>query len=228
MLQFRNIALTDTMSSFELRVVLGLFVLCVLQLFFVQAIKAPKLKTSSSGAVRRRVSSILTETAPVIETIEMGSLSRTLSTSTNSLVNMNLRISPSNSLNLQRAASSASININNSPSLMRESVVSHSQAAFPVLNQPSVHLPRNPTMIERMTPTFDKFKPAIGYLKTGGIAAAGAGGIITIINSMRTDGKPPSIEQIEEKLREAMHQTIETSTTMNQPEYHNPLGIQYK
>lgn len=222
------------MSSLELKFVFGLFVLCVLQSFFIEA-QHFKLFPKTKPAGRPIVLPGVPRNSLQSQRQNLGSAFSS-QTSLNSLTNVNLH-SSSSSLSspsiIRRTGSLPSLNIANSPSIMKEtSSISHSQAASVLNPIIPAQIQQNPSIAQRLIPNFGGMKPIGTYLKNGAIGVAATGGIVAIVHAINGNGhdekrRKPTEEEVIENLNRIGNGKNITTTTIR-PEYHNPLGIIYK
>lgn len=196
-------------SSFNRRIVFGLFVLCVLHSFPTEAHFKLFSKQSTSNTLRR---SHLTSpsTSQALESHRQRPLHSSSSSS-----------SAASTSDVYRSASSPTLNTANSPSLMQE-ISLHREAAS-TLNLGRVNIVRQNqqrTLLQRLKPNLERINSIGKYIKNGAIAAAGTGGIISIANafSNNSEKKENSSDEL------IVYAAPITSTTTEIPERHNPLG----
>lgn len=219
MLQFRNIVSTGKMSStFKLQFGFGLFVLCVFHSHYAEAqhFKASKVKLSTASESHGH--SVLSGLS------RSSSSSSSIFNSASSMVDVNLRRTPSFLSGIHPAVSITALNTHDSPSIMQRTVISNSQAASALNRAGSQQMLRNPSMMQRLIPNLNKVKTVGDYLKTGAIITAGTGGLITIVDSLKGNDRH-SIDG--NKKYETGTVNLNASAT-ERPEFHNPLGTQYK
>lgn len=228
-------------SSFELRFVFGLFVLCVFHSFSVEAMHKRPLSRSSSDAVRHRPLSGVLRTSQTLEshrlqpTFTAQETHRLLPrfpsrTSLSSMSNVNLRSpsssSSSSSAAIHRTVSSSSLNTANSPSMMREMSTSHRQAAT-LLNRVSLTHEQNPSLLQRALPNLGRIS-AVGksFLKNGALIAGGAGGVLIVAKAFNGDehNKENKSRKEEETLNEKQNMSKSITTTTRSPEMYNRIG----
>lgn len=154
----------------------GLFVLCVFNSFFVEAHFKMTVKSSPSTRIGPQLPAVPSSS----QTLNLHRTNPALSsqTSLTSMSEVNLRSPSSSSSNIYRSASSPSLNLGNSPSIMRE--MTHVQAAS-VLNSAGLsQLQRSPPIMHRMIPNMDSIRSVGKYVKTGALTVAAVGGAIDI------------------------------------------------
>lgn len=242
-----------TSSSFELKFVFGLFVLCGFQLFFTEAkFKLPKISSRrtpiSAPSVSRATISGLGVPSSVsqsLETLESRRLKPAFTSSQTSAADSlsdvvlyhetyPLSAPSSTSAVLRRVSSSpTSFNTANSPSIMRETTALHRQAAS-VLNAGRTVPYQNPSLLHRMIPNLENIKKVGNYLNSGAIAVAGTGGAITIVDAIKSDKHSDDNKEQEEKSESETDNANRPMdgnfffTSTKKPDYHNPLGDEYK
>lgn len=248
-------------SSFELKFVFGLFVLCVFQLFFTEAkfnlpritprppVIQPSIRRTqiSPPSVSRATTSGLGVPSSVsqsLQTLESHRLRPAFTSSQTSAADSMSDVvlyhepyplsapSASASATLHRTSSSpTSFNTANSPSIMREATVLHREAAS-VLNAGRTVPYQNPSLLHRIIPNLENIKKVGNYLKNGAIAVAGTGGAITIVDAIKGDEHSDEKKEGEEERKtDNANRTMDGKNifiSTKKPDYHNPLGDEYK
>lgn len=221
-------------SSFTLRIVFGLLVLCVFHLFHVDAQILKKILKSSSSSSSSSVSVLrgrvishplpaLPSTSQNVHTLHR--FNPALSPQTSIVRMPNRDIVPS----IHRSQSLHSINSGNLPSIMSE--ITHAEAAS-VLG--SLRLPppqivqQGPPIIHRLIPNFNNMRSAGKIMKIGALGLAGTGGALEIIDTVKGDkcceGKGEQ-KQEENIMSEKRNDDRKITTTEKSTEFTNRLGM---
>lgn len=231
-------------SSFESKIVFGLLVLCVFNSFLADAqlFKILQNPLRSRTAIQQTPSIPLTrQTSNLLARSQLATISVTQQQTSNALVrshpvyssqsslnsNMNLNLPSSGSSNILRSVSLPSLNSAGSRPLMRQ--ITHAEAALGLSQLgalPSIQLnsAASAPIMHRMMPNLNNMGK---YLQNGAIAAAGAGGVIQIIEAINGDECCEKIiQRKEEENIESEKRTSDRKNTpvTESPEFYNRVG----
>lgn len=214
-------------SSYELRIVIGLIVLCVFNSFFVEAQGRNLFKKVFKINPSAKIPPTLSPQKFNLHVLKPDHSSQTV---INSMTSVNLQSKspiPSTSTNLHRSASSPLLNKADSPSIIKEMSTTdlHKQAAIALNRNIRVSLPRqnNPSFLQRALPDMKKLsKIGKTYIKNGAITAAGVGGVVIVVKAVI--GNEQNVEKKEQNENENHSTTEKIPTTTRSSEYYNQMG----
>lgn len=223
-------------SSFILRSVFGLIVLCVFHSSFIsgQLFKNVLKTSSSSNVIPYRVQQIPPPIIPLTSApsnVLRSNPFHSSQTSLSSMSDVSLRLSSAASTMLSRSYSSPSLN--RGAASKTAVIISHAEAAS-TLNKLGVQplqldIAASTSAVQRLIPNMDNVRAVGRYLKTGALTAAGTGGVIQIVNSMKEDEccerkiDQKEVENIENEKRVEIRELLNVLKTQSR-ELSNPLG----
>lgn len=216
----------------------GVMVLCLLQIFLIEA--AFRNNPQPPTSLRQRLVSIAA--ASRAAAASQPASSPRLQQSYHQIPNPASLTDSMQTINLNSPSSSTSTNIHRSASLPSlHSQLSAQRAAFneghsPARSVGSLHrqaasvlntaqLQRTIPTFRRLVPNFAKVKIAGRILKNSAIAAAGAGGVITIANSFSKNSENSENSDNINISNGTSTITSTTTTTTQKPERFNPIGV---
>lgn len=227
-------------SSFQLRFVFGLLVLCVFNSYFTEAgfrsilrrgptstssgiLPLPRIPITSASAV----SAVSATRALNLPSSSQILHRRPMHASANSMTSVGLHArsslsSSSSSVgSIHRAASSPSLNVPDSPSIMRESIISHRQAATALNLQPAPGRIGPNSWSSRMNPFANidslKLKSAGNIVKNIAIGLGGAGGALTVVKSISGGDENGNVNK-------EIGIITTTTTTTEKPKWDTPIA----
>lgn len=212
--------------SFKLRIVFGLFVLCVFNLCLTKA-QMNFFSKIQRNTLRQRTLAI-PSTSQNMNLNRQRPLHSSVAASMES-INLHSK-SPSSSLSssqsdVYRSLSSPSLNTVKSPAMMKEMTNLHKQAAS-TLNMNVGNNPfRQKTFLERLRPNPEKVSLVGKYLKNAAIAAAGTGGIITLVNQFSSESVEKDKNNNENIMTANPIESADTIKSTTVSEITNPIGI---
>lgn len=223
-LQLQFSVLSNMSTAFKRQILFGLLVLCTYhvseaQIRFFQKLQTNTLRqralpipsTSQNLNINRQVpshsSAVLSKS---METINLHSKSSSLSSSQSDVF---------------RSLSASSLNTAKSPAIMADASKLHKQAAS-LLNIKNVNTPyREKTVLQRLRPNPERVSQIGKYLKNSAIAAAGAGGIISMVNILSRDSDEKEINNKENLVTADPINSVDSVESSTHSEITNPIGV---
>lgn len=197
------------------QIVKGLLVLCVFQIFSIEARFKNLSKTNFFENVRLRPQP---STSIAIEPRRRIPSHSSSTSSLNSMKTVDLKKtshpSSESSLDNYRSASSPALNTANSPAIMQETSLSLHRQAASTLNVAS-----RPNRRHRLIPNFERILSMGKYTKNVAIGAAGIGGTLLIADHFSNS------EQNKEQSNDEGINTTNAAATTQPPEISNPIGV---